>query len=58
MFISIDGALFSWKHDSDVLLNGREDGQVEFRVRTVYEPSVRAQLEHRWRALLVETEQK
>lgn len=51
---STDGALFSWRHDGELLRNGRADGQVEFRVRDKYESSVRAQLEHRWRALLVE----
>lgn len=50
---STDGALFSWRHDGNVLTQGREDGTVEFRVRDKYENSVRAQLEHRWRALLV-----
>jgi hypothetical protein len=50
---STDGALFSWRNDSAVLLGGDGTAPIEFRVRTEYEPSVRAQLEMRWRELLV-----
>lgn len=51
---STDGALFSWRHDGDTLRNGLPDGSVAFRVRDKYEPSIRAQLEIRWRELLVD----
>lgn len=51
---STDGALFSWRHDGETLKKGRDDGTVEFRVRDKYESSIRAQLEHRWRSLLVD----
>lgn len=68
---STDGALYSWKHDGDLLHNGLPNGAIgtpattgncshpsnglDFRVRDKYEPSVRAQLEHRWRKLLVDS---
>lgn len=48
---STDGALFSWRNDGEQLRNGT---QVEFRVRRQYETSIRAQLEIRWRELLLE----
>jgi hypothetical protein len=50
---STDGALFSWRNDSAVLLGTDDAVPIEFRVRQQYDTSVRAQLEIRWRELLV-----
>jgi hypothetical protein len=48
---STDAALFSWRNDGDLLRSN--PNAPEFCIRTSYETSVRAQLEIRWRDLLV-----
>lgn len=47
-----DPGLFDWERDRDLLLRGREDGQVEFRVNRRYSPGIKANLLPEWRELI------
>jgi hypothetical protein len=47
-----DGALYSWKTDHDLLMNGREDGKADFRLREEFKPGLLSGVKMEWRELI------
>ena len=49
---STDATLFSWKEEGELLKKGREDGEVEFRVRETFDSVVLKGIKQDWRELV------
>mmetsp|Transcript_36632 Transcript_36632/g.57503 ORF Transcript_36632/g.57503 Transcript_36632/m.57503 type:complete len:125 (+) Transcript_36632:814-1188(+) len=49
---STDATLFSWKEEYDLLSKGREDGEIEFRLREQFDPAIFKGIKQDWRELV------
>jgi D123 len=49
---STDACMFSWKQEHDLMTKGREDGQVEFRLREKFDDAIFKGVSGEWRELL------